>query len=243
MSLGDFYNQAEKIVLNDLITYQHKVFHKRNMTVLNIYCSKNIHIRDKPVAVNCSGNERVIDALHICNVNMVDMGIDEDPFDFIKKQTEYNEMLKKYKFDVINCRFSMRQFLTSQRDLISFISFMIDLLGTDGILMGFMLDINKLNGIFAESPSLFAGPYGIEYISPYDYFDENSLFKSVLINGNKSNLIDFVSFKNICEKLGLKHLDNIILESLYNKSLDHIDLKNDEKQFGFLNYVYLFIRV
>lgn len=242
MSLGEFYKQVEKIILSDLIIYQYKTSKNNKLKMLNLYCSNMEHMNEKHIVINCSGNDRVVDKGDACYVHIFDMGINDEPIEFMKKVSNYREMLSKHKFNIINCRFSMRTFLSSMRDIIMFISFMVELLEDKGILMGFLLDVNKLNGIFAETPSLFAGQYGIEYVSPYDYLDDLSI-KSILINGEKSNIIDFITLEKICKKCGLIHLDNVILESLYNNSLKQIELNENEKQFGFLNYVYLFMNV
>ena len=129
--------------------------------------------------------------------------------------------------------------MTSIRDLLIFVKFISDILNDGGLFIGFLLDLNKLNGIFSEKSSIYSGTYGIEYASQNDISDNMSSM-ILLINGEKMNIIDFSTLEDICEKCDLYHMDNIILESLYYNSLSDIKLTSSEKQFGFLNFVFIF---
>lgn len=218
MSLGDFYKQTEKIIINDIISYLTKSQQVSDVKILNLYVSTINHMNETP--------------------SIVDLGISDEPNIFLKNISMYRQALRGHKFDIVNCRFSARAFMMSIKDFIGFIGFVADLLKPNGVFMGFLLDVNKLNGIFTETASVSNGPYDIEYISQND--DDIFSIKQYVINGEISNMIDFTTLKILCEKYGLIHIDNIILESLYYNSLNYLDLKEHEKQFGFMNYVFLF---
>jgi hypothetical protein len=246
MGLGDFYKQVEKIIINDIILHLIKSKGTDNVTILNLYTSQYKHVDE---------------LTNICN-----MGIGNDPLEFVKNVSSYRQSLKSRKFDIVNCRFSARSFMSSIRELLGFTGFIADALKPGGILMGFLLDINKLNGIFSETTSLSNGPYRIEYTSstpnyvdvaynskryshdkyPTDNrprtFNEYISYQ-VVVNDDIVNIVNFTTLKSLCGQFGLIHVDNIILESLYNNSLSHISLADYEKQFGFLNYAFLFQKV
>ena len=237
MSLGNFYKNAEKLVMTDLITYHHKNNKMNKLNVLNIYFSNKRHISEKPIVMNCFNDRLLMDKL--CYIMLVDLSIDEDPKTFFKNIGEYQKSLNGKTFDIVNCRFSIKNFMTSIRELLIFVKFISDILNDKGLFTGFLLDLNKLNGIFSEKSSIHSGTYGIEYASQNDISDNTSSML-LLINGEKMNIVDFSTLDDICEKCDLYHLDNIILESLYYNSLSEIKLTTSEKQFGFLNFVFIF---
>lgn len=237
MSLGEFYKQVEKIIINDLVAYFINVQtefggHDANIKILNMYLSDEKHINEFP--------------------NVYNMGIGNDPNMFLKTITSYRQSLRYQKFDIINCRFSMKSFANSIKYLLAFIEFIADTLKPNGIFMGFSMDINKLNSVFAEKSVMRSGPYKLEYVSMTPMTetgwnvasDEISNYNlttyPIIVNDETVNIIDFATLQTICLQYGLVHLENIILESLFNNSLNHIPLKEYEKQFGFLNYVFLF---
>jgi hypothetical protein len=240
MSLGEFYKNAEKIIVNDLITYHYKKNDNDNVSVLNLYFSKKSLLTEKPFAIDCL-NKKSMDS-GLCYVDMIDLSIDDDPKNFFNNMQDYSKSLDGKTFDIVNCRFSIKSFMTSVRDLLIFIKFVSDLLNDRGVFIGFLLDLSKLNGIFTEMPSMYAGPYGIEYANQNDISD-NLTSMTILINGEKMNIMDFSTLEMICKKCNLIHLDNIILESLYNNSLSNISLTENEKQFGFLNYMFIFQKI
>lgn len=222
MSLGDFYKQTEKIIINDIVTYLTKSKLFKNIKILNLYVSPIRHVNEHPM--------------------IFDMGISDDPNEFLKNISEYRNSLRGHKFDIVNCRFSARSFMLSMREFMGFIGFVADALKPGGIFMGFLIDTNKLNGIFTETSSMTGGPYQIEYIQQND---ENDIYstKQIIINGEVTNIINFTTLQLLCKQFGLIHIDNVILESLYYNSLNHLSLSDYEKQFGFLNYVYLFQKI
>jgi hypothetical protein len=222
MSLGDFYKQTEKIIINDIVAYLAKSRSHKYIKILNLYVSPIQHIKEYP--------------------HMVDLGVSDDPNEFLKNITEYQKSLRGQKFDIVNCRFSARSFMLSMKEIMGFIGFIADTLRPGGIFMGFLIDVNKLNGIFTESTSMTGGPYKIEYVQRYD---DNDIFSmnQVIINGETANIINFTTLQLLCKQFGLIHIDNIILESLYYNSLNYLTLTDYEKQFGFLNYVFLFQKV
>lgn len=222
MSLGDFYKQTEKIIINDIVTYLTKSSSIKHIKILNLYVSPIKHINEYPMIVN--------------------LGVSDDPNEFLKNITEYQKALRGHKFDIVNCRFSARTFMFSMKEFMEFIGFIADALKPGGIFMGFLIDVNKLNGIFVETTSMTGGPYQIEYMQQSD---DNDIFstKQIIINGESTNIINFTTLKLLCKQFGLIHIDNVILESLYNNSLNYLTLTDYEKQFGFLNYVFLFQKV
>lgn len=219
MGLGEFYREAEKIIIIDLISYIQSTYHHKNIRVLNIYTSQTKQIS------NFS--------------NGIEMSIGNEPNEFLKQIDSYRNSLGGRKFDIINCRFTARNFMSSVKELMGFIGFVSDTLRTGGIFMGFLLDTNKLNGIFTDKSSLYVGQYGIEYL-PQTETTETYTPKLFLVNGEPTGLVDFSTFELICKKFGMIHVETVILRSLHNNSLNWVTLNDTDKQFGFLNYVFLF---
>ena len=237
MSLGNFYKNVEKLVMTDLITYHNRKNNLNKVNILNLYYSKKNRLVEKPFAMSCLNDRNV--SSNLCYVTLVDLSIDDDPKSFFKNIGEYQRSLDGKTFDIVNCRFSIKNFMSSIRELLIFIKFVSDVMNDKGIFIGFLLDLNKINGIFSEIPSMYAGPYGIEYTTQNDLSDNLSSMM-LLINGEKMNIIDFSTLEEMCKKCNLYHLDNIVLESLYNNSLNNMELSKSEKQFGFLSFMFIF---
>jgi hypothetical protein len=189
------------------------------INILNIYLSKEKHYIEHPT--------------------LTDIGIGADIHDFIKNIPTYIDSLHGGKFDIVNCRFSLRHFMADVVVLSSFVEFVSNVLNPRGYFIGFLLDMRKVNSIFAETPLIINGPYKIEYGSYDNYQSQYNLF----INNEHVTVINPALLESICKDNEMYHIDNIILESLYENSLNNITLNTYEKQFGFLNYVFLYIRV
>lgn len=217
MTLGNFYDQTEKIIINDLVSYLSKSRPIMKIRILNIYTSQTKTISESPMTT--------------------DIKIGDKTNDFLRSAMEYSKALNGRKYDIVNCRFSLRDFMSNITELAAFIGFISDALRPGGYFMGFMLDINRLSGIFSETMTLTGGPYKIEYQQFGSDIDTPTV---VIINGETNNIIDFSVIESLCQNFGLRHVDNVILESLYNNSLHYVTLQEYEKQFGFLNYVFLF---
>lgn len=218
MSLGDFYRHAEILILNDIVTYIVKHNTIREPHILNICVSQNGHISEYPFVTN--------------------LDINDDPNDFDKNIDKYVDAVGRNEYDIVNCRFSMKMFLATANIFMNFMKFVVMISKPKCVLMGFLLDTNKINGLFSEKPTITGGPYKLEYVEP----DEDDLYglQRVNINDTITHTINFGTLRTICAKFGFVHLDNVILESLYDNSLRHIKLTEYEKLFGFLNYVFLF---
>lgn len=219
MNLGNFYKQTEKLIINDIITYLVKSENVSSIKILNISTADSAHLNETR--------------------SIFDMKINENPTDFLKNINEYRKSLRGQKFDIVNCRFVARIFMMNMRDFIEFIGFISDTMKPGGIFMGFLLDVNKMNEIFTDTTEIRGGPYELSYINQHDDDDIYSL-KQVNVNGEVMGIINFSTLETICRKFGMIHIDNIILESLHRNSLSRIVLTDYEKQFGFLNYVFLF---
>lgn len=222
MSLGFFYKQTEKILLNDIVSQSLNDYQLSKLRILNIYSAPNMHVSEYPDMINmCIGNE---------------------PDIFVKNMDTIEKSLGGKKFHVINCRFSLRQFMMSIRHLYEFLGFITRNLKTDGIFMGFLLDTDKVSGLFTDAIEFKRGNYGIEYVSQnnneYDIENYNSI--QVIINGELNNIFSFSTLETICNKFGMYRMDKINLEYIYKNSLNNMNLDPDEKLFGFLNYVFLF---
>lgn len=216
MSLGIFYEETEKRIINDLVLYLIRDKPIDEIKILNVYVSKDKKISEHATITNIS--------------------IGEDIKDFINEIPVYVESLKKYKYDIVNCRFSLRKFMSDIITLTKFIEFVSSVMEINGYFMGFLLDMKRLNSIFAEMTHIQRGPYKIEYGN----YDSNLNRYNIIINDEQITILNSELLESICRDVGLYHVDNIILESLYKNSINDVILNVYEKQFGFMNYVFLY---
>lgn len=216
MSLGIFYNQTEKRIINDLVSHVSKSKPICEIKILNIYISKEKHYSEKTF--------------------VTDIGIGDNISDFIKNIQSYNETIGGEKFDIVNCRFSMRHFMSDVIVLSSFVEFVSSVLNSQGYFIGFLLDMKRINSIFADLTFIENGPYKIEF-GNYDYYQSQY---NISINNDNITMINPTLLESTCEDNELYHIDDIILESLHENSLNYILLSDIEKQFGFLNYMFLY---
>ena len=217
MHLGEFYNQTENMIINNLIYYFRNINPLKEVKILNIYDS----------------SENQVDELF----NFTDLRFIDNSA-FLDNIEVYKNSLNGKKFDIINCRFSLKCFMSNRESLTKFVDFVADMLEENGYFMGFMLDTNQINGIFATTTYMTNGLYRLEY---FGQMIDDKL--PVLINGELLEIINFDTLKLICFQNGLRHIDNVILESLHRNSLSGINLTTPEKQFGYLNYVFIFQKI
>lgn len=220
MSLPKFYRQVGKLITDDLITYKTKndpdeLLH---IKILNIRTTDPTSITETYITT--------------------DMNIGEDTSIFIRNIARFYYSLKNRKFDIINCHFSIKNFMADDKDLFVFLNFISQLLKPNGIFMGFMMDLDKLNGIFSEKPVLVSGKHKIEFHS-----SDDPDASSILIDGKLNKVMKLSSLEIFCQQFGMIHVDNIVLESLHKNSLSDIALSEEDKKLGFLNSVFLFQKI
>jgi len=219
MGLGNFYKDAELMIVNKLTEYLMKDDVKfRKIKLLNINMSENIGVKEYLLTTN--------------------LEIGNNPQYFLDNINKFLISLKGEHYHIINCRFTAKYFMTNVQDFYKFMSFILSILKPKGILMGFLLDNDKLNGIFSEKTSLRRGSYKLKYITTEqtDHFVSNK----ILINDEPVTIFNFTTLEYICNQFGLVHLRTIILEKFYYDALNYLSLSKNEKMFGFLNYVFLF---
>lgn len=237
MSLGNFYRQVEHVIMAELIKYTIKANQSNNILILNISTSQHISLEESP--------------------NIHNLNISDDPLDFIKNIATLNQSFQFTKYNIINCRFTARIFMSSIDHLLVFLKFISGLLLPGGIFTGYLLDINTLHGLFTDVSSIADGPYTIKYlmknptILDFAYHSDDSMqsnkasfneyaFYQYMVNDELVNVVNFTTLKLLCEQFGLIHIDNIDLKNIYIRRLMHINLKDYEKRFGFLNYFFIF---
>jgi hypothetical protein len=220
MSLGEFYSNTEKIVMNDLYD-KLKSETKRKGKIL--YLFENTSIRMKDV------------------FKITYLGIGNNIDEFIEHINEYRLTLGMHKYMIVNCRFSIRRFMDNLEKFNIFLRFVSDILRSGGYFVGFMMDMRKVNKIFMERTVLENEPYKLEYIPQYSE-GEVSQYKIKINNENAIIMSDNV-FREMCLMNGLMYVMSVNLEKIHDDYLDHIKLDKREKTFGFLNKVFVFRRM
>ena len=237
MSLGKFYNKLEKNMISDLF-----IFFQDGQSYLIPEDKK-----DKMTVMNTSSTFRILNIFisqqsYIKEVlpNVYNLSIGENIDAFIRDLDNYKISLNQQQFNIINCRFSIKYFFGSIGKLNIFLKFIYNRLTPGGLFVGFMLDADKINGIFTEQPSLRSGPYSLEMSRDYESM---SFFSTVLVNDEICFLINKQDLIKICYVVGLKYITYVNIETIYNDNFTNINLSSHEKKFGFLNTIYIFQRM
>lgn len=218
MGLGDFYKETETMIVNNLTKYLIKNDKFKKIKLLNINFSENIGVKEYPLTTN--------------------LDIGNNPQYFLDNIEKFLSSLKGERFHIINCRFTAKYFMTNIKDFYKFMSFIVSILKPKGILMGFLLDNDKLNGIFSEKTVLRRGSYKLKYIASEQ--SDNYVSNKILINDEPVTIFNFTTLEYICNQFGLIHVRTVLLENVYIDTLNYFELNKNEKLFGFLNYVFLF---
>lgn len=227
MGLGDFFQRVEKFMISDIFLFQHNKWdipHKTIMVKTNQIKVLNIFVADQQYV-----REVLPNIFNMCIGDNVDR--------FIQNINDYIVSLNHQHFNIINCRFSLKYFLTNIDTLMIFLRFVSDRLVENGIFMGFMLDTDKINGVFAEQSLLESGPYKLEMSREYG---DELLFNTVYVNNEICFVISRTNFNTVCSRVGLKNVKYIDMKQLYKEYLHNIELSKNDKKFGFLNTVFIF---
>lgn len=220
MGLGDFFQHVEKFIISDLFLFQNNmpIIKTKQFKVLNIFVAEQQYVRE-------------------ILPNIFNMCIGDDVNRFIRNIDDYIISLNHQHFNIINCRFSLKYFLGNIDILDTFLRFITDRLLSDGIFIGFMLDTDKINGIFTDQQLLKSGSYKLELSREYN---DDSLFSTVYVNDEICFVISHTNLNAICSHVGLKNMAYIDVKKLYKEYFYNIDLSNSEKKFGFLNTIFVF---
>jgi hypothetical protein len=231
MGLGEFFQRVEKFMISNMFLFQHdrrnKVSHVMRYTsmikteqfkILNIFVAEQQYVRE-------------------VLPNIFNMCIGDNVDRFIQNINDYVVTLNHQYFNIINCRFSLKYFLINIDTLITFLRFVSDRLVENGIFMGFMLDTDKINGIFTEQSLLENGPYKLELSREYS---DESLFNTVYVNDEICFVISRHNFNAVCSRIGLKNIKYIDMKRLYKEYFYDIELSKSDKKFGFLNTIFIF---
>jgi len=222
MELKKFYRNVEEIIISDVITYLRKNNMTQKFEILNIDISESIT------------NENV-DIIKNNNVTTVKI----NPNNFINKSDEYHNLFNGNKFNIVNCRFTLKYFTKTINTMSKFIAFISDVLEKDGVMFGYLFDLNNINAKFLKNSVISSGKNKIEYNGD-DIDDE---FIKLTINDENIKIIKSHEFENICNNFNLFLQDRIILKNIHKNSLNHIKLNKNEQKLGFLNYIFIMRKI
>lgn len=243
MGLGDFFQRVEKLMISNMFLFQHNkwgitrdfiVHDRRNFVPRITHNMPTFGIEQFKVL-----NIFVADQQYVREVlpNIFNMCIGDNIDRFIQNINDYIVALNHQHFNIINCRFSLKYFLVNIDTLMTFLRFVSDRLIENGIFMGFMLDTDKINGIFTEQSSLESGSYKLEMSREYG---DDSLFNTVYVNDEICFVMSRINFNAVCSRVGLKNIKYIDMKQLYKEYFHNIELSKSDKKFGFLNTVFIF---
>lgn len=216
MTLGHFYDKAEKFIINDLAAYRmNQLIQSGEYTYHGVSI---LMIDDSPFEYFKQNGM----------ISTISLGKN------IQNILQYAQVIGEEKFDIVNCRFVLKHYTRDLQLLTSFIGMMHELLKSGGYLIGFILNTSKLNEIFTDTTEIAAGGYTLKYNDTHD----NAI--DITTNNEIINVPSFDKLLEICDYVGFVHVNNVLLEQLHYNSLYKIKLADHEKLFGFLNYIFIF---
>lgn len=215
MSLGDFYQLVEKYVIKNVVERFDSTYYQ--ISILNIYNSDY---------------EFLEEYAHHTNI-----GFGNDIKDFSKKVLEYEQSLNNKKFDIINCRFSLRYFFDDRDILNTFLDFVSKHLNNMGYFVGFILDAESVGMHLMSRPKIESDPFMLEYLTMNA---DNNLIDTIKVN---DEIIKLKTLKELEVKFlphGLYYVDSIPFRDIYEIYANTLRMNKTNRFFGLLNLVFIF---
>jgi len=162
------------------------------------------------------------------------------------------------KFHIVSCQFALHYFFKDQSSLENVLKIVSKFLHHDGYFIGTTLDSNRINSLFMKGDIVKKDiyylenktdltktytPYNNEYIVSLGKKGEDHYFSK---KPSHEYMVDVEELKNVCESFGLQYVEYKPFCKLYekykSKEPDHL-MSDEEKEYSFLNFTFVFNKI
>lgn len=168
-----------------------------------------------------------------------------------------DNILKGKTFNIISCQFAIHYFFESQASFYNIVSIIAKYIEKDGYFIGTTLDGDKVRDLFLEGdvvkrkmfafknvtkPNQEYDPYGNSYLVRLGEKDEDHYFSE---KDSLEYMVDFKEFKRVLKTFGLDYVKSTSFDKLYEtylKNKPKYKMSEDEKEFSFLNFSFMFVK-
>jgi len=163
-----------------------------------------------------------------------------------KNNFEYiSNILINKKFNIISCQFAIHYFFKNNDTLLALMNIVGKYISNNGFFIGTTMNGSKLKNLFTKNKIIENKIFKISYISKNTYdvslgkiTDKDHYFVN---NVSIEYLVDIEILKKVSKSFNIMFLGITEFNEWYKK-YNKNKLSNDEKEFSFLNFSFVFIK-
>jgi len=172
---------------------------------------------------------------------------------------EIKKKVKNEKFNIVSCQFAIHYFFRTSNTLDTFIRIVDKYIKNNGIFIGTTMSGEKINKLFMEGDEVTKNLYYIKnktnLSDPYTPYGNTYLVSLGSTKEGESHyfrnkpsleyMVDMDELKNVCKKYNLMFIGLMNFEEWYSKFIKerpYNKLSEEEKEFSFLNFSFVFMK-